>query len=141
MRVTKCRHKSDSTLVGLSKVNPEDLRWDIIIQVWSEKKKKKKLVQCQKALLLSIARHDNFMSHLFFFFFFCSVQSANPLQFNSFVISTLTDLTPWEKKKEEAYFHFSVKSVVFTVLKSVVVLHNYVNVAIERSRGNASISL
>lgn len=139
MRVTKCRHKSDSTLVGLSKVNPEDLRWDIIRQVWSGKKKKKKNLYSVKRLC-SFLLPDMITSWVifFFFFFFCSVQSANPLQFNSFVISTLTDLTPWEKKKN--YFHFSVKSVVFTVLKSVVVLHNYVNVAIERSRGNASIS-
>lgn len=93
-----------------------------------------KLVQCQKALLLSIATRDNFMSNLFFFLF-CSVQSANPLQFNSFVASTLTDLTPWKKN----LLSFSVISVVFTVSKSVV-LHNYVNVA-ERDRGeNASIS-
>lgn len=95
-----------------------------------------KLVQCQKALLLSIATRDNFMSNLFSFSFFCSVQSANPLQFNSFVASTLTDLTPWKKKN---LLSFSVISVVFTVSKSVV-LHNYVNVA-ERDRGeNASIS-
>lgn len=88
VQMTKCRHKSDSDLVGLSKVNPEDFRWDIIRQVWW-----KNLYNVKRLL------PDMLTSWLIFLF---SVSFSRPIHFNSFAISTLTDLTPRGQKN---YFH------------------------------------
>lgn len=130
MRVTKCRHKSDSTPVGLSKVNPEDLRWDILRQVWS-----KNLYNVKRLCSFLLPRViTSWVIFFLFFFLFRSVGQSASVQ----LFRRINFNRPHTMKKKNL-LSFSVIRVVFTVSKSVV-LHNYVNVA-ERDRGeNASIS-